>query len=239
MLLLNLTLPSAEQNLALDEALLESAEASESYPEVLRFWESPELFVVLGRGSPYLKEVNHEYCQANGVPVLRRCSGGATVVAGPGCLMYSLLLDYQKRPELRMLDVAHDYVMGRLERAIRSLGVEVNMKGTCDLVLKGRKVSGNALRCKRRFMMYHGTLLIGLSVETISHCLAMPQRQPDYREQRSHLEFLGQLPLEGEALRQAIATEWSAEGEMENWPKTLTESLSREKYLYPGWTEKI
>ena len=239
MLLLNLTLPSPEENLALDEALLESAEASESYPEVLRFWESHELFVVLGRGSPYLKEVNHEYCQANGVPVLRRCSGGATVVAGPGCLMYAILLDYQKRPELRMLDVAHEFVMGHLEKAIQSLGVDVSMKGTCDLVLDGRKVSGNALRCKRRFMMYHGTLLTGLSVESISNCLEMPQRQPDYREQRSHLEFLGQLPLEGDDLRRAIATQWSATDVLDAWPETLTQSLAREKYQDPGWTEKI
>lgn len=239
MLLLNLTLPTPAENLALDEALLESAEESESHPEVLRFWESPDLFVVLGRGSPFLKEVNHDFCSSKGIRVLRRCSGGATVVAGPGCLMYGLLLDYEKRPELRMLDVAHQFVMDHLQAAIRGLGVEVSMKGTCDLVIEGRKVSGNALRCKRRFMMYHGTLLTGLSVDNIAMCLNMPARQPDYRNERSHRDFLGQLPVETDDLQNAIAAQWSATEVMTDWPRELTESLVANKYLDRNWVEKI
>lgn len=239
MLLLNLTLPTPAENLALDEALLESAEASQSYPEVLRFWESPDMFVVLGRGSPFQQEVDHGFCSSQGIPVLRRCSGGATVVAGPGCLMYALLLDYQNRPELRMLDVAHEFVMGRIQSAIQGLGVDVNMKGTCDLVVDGRKVSGNALRCKRRFMMYHGTLLTGLSIDRIASCLKMPVRQPDYREHRSHQEFLGQLSVSANELRKAIAAQWSAVEVMDDWPSDLTQRLVVEKYQTAKWIEKI
>ncbi len=239
MLLLNLTLPSPAENLALDEALLDSAEAAGEYPEVLRLWESPDLFVVLGRGSSFENEVNHSFCSANQIPVLRRCSGGATVVAGAGCLMYAVLIDYQKRPELRMLDVAHQFVMGRLMKAIHRLGVEVEMKGTCDLVFGGRKVSGNALRCKRRFMVYHGTLLTGMPIAQIASCLDMPSRQPDYRASRSHDDFLACLPLKSAELRDSIAAEWATDGQMEDWPSGLTKHLANTKYLDRTWTEKI
>ena len=239
MLLLNLTLPTPAENLALDEALLESAEQSESHPEVLRFWESPERFVVLGRGSPFRDEVNHTYCRANRIPILRRCSGGATVVAGPGCLMYAVLLDYRKRPELKMLDVAHQFVMERLMKAISQLGTNVEMKGTCDLVVDGRKVSGNALRCKQNFMIYHGTLLTTLAITDISQCLNMPTRQPEYREKRSHDDFLGQIPIETNRLKTSIANQWSANVAMDDWPKDLTRTLATSKYLDDNWTEKI
>lgn len=238
MQLLNLTLPSAEENLALDEALLETAESSLEHDEVLRFWESPQTCVVLGRGSPYEQEVNRSYCRENDIPVLRRCSGGATVVAGPGCLMYALLLDYRKRPELRMLDVAHQFVMGKMIGAFQRLGVAMTMEGTCDLVVEGRKVSGNALRCKRNYMLYHGTLLFDLSIDTIAQCLHRPVRQPEYREDRSHQEFLGRLPMDAGSMITAIALEWMAVRPMTQWPVELTQQLATQKYGDSTWTQK-
>ena len=48
---LDLTLPTAAENLALDEALLEEAEAGPPTAETLRFWQSPRPIVVVGRSS--------------------------------------------------------------------------------------------------------------------------------------------------------------------------------------------
>ena len=242
MKILDLTLPTPAENLALEEALLEHAEQTEDHPEVLRFWESPQTFVILGRGSKYAREVNHDYCEQNNIPILRRCSGGATVVAGRGCLMYSLLLSYVKRPELRMLDHAHKFVMDKLLTAIKSLQLEATMQGTCDLVHAGRKFSGNALRCKRNFMLYHGTILIDMPISEIADCLKMPERQPDYRNQRSHRDFIGLLPTEPQALKNEIAKQWSAvavKNEQElDWHSALTQQLA-EKYRDPAWTQRV
>src|SRR6187200_1117199 len=103
MKLLELTLPTPEENLALDEALLEEAEAGKAADEVLRLWEMPEKVVVVGRSSQVGEEVNLEAVAEAQVPVLRRCSGGAAIVAGPGCLMYSVVLRYEGREHLRLL----------------------------------------------------------------------------------------------------------------------------------------
>ena len=108
---LDLTLDLPEANLALDEALLESVEAAPEGPEWLRIWEMPSPVVVVGRSTKVHQEVNLPACQRRGIPVLRRCSGGTSVVVGPGCLLYSVVLSYQQRPELRHLDVAHRFVM--------------------------------------------------------------------------------------------------------------------------------
>ncbi|MCA9152002.1 MAG: hypothetical protein KDA92_22015, partial [Planctomycetales bacterium] len=86
MLYLELTLPTAEENLALDEALLEEVCAGEQEHDVLRIWESPAPAVIVGRASRLSLEVNLPHCAANRIPVLRRCSGGASVVLGAGCL---------------------------------------------------------------------------------------------------------------------------------------------------------
>src|SRR5258708_37980163 len=94
---LDLTLASAVANLALDEALLLEAEAGRG-GEVLRLWECPRPAVVLGAGGCLADDVEESACRAGGVPVLRRASGGGTVLLGPGCLCYSLVLAYERSP---------------------------------------------------------------------------------------------------------------------------------------------
>ena len=98
MKLLDLTLETPAANLALDEALLETADEGADAGEVLRIWESPQPLVVVGRASRVADEVDEASCRAQGIPVLRRCSGGAAVVVGPGCLMYALVLSSRLRP---------------------------------------------------------------------------------------------------------------------------------------------
>ena len=81
---LDLTLPTPAENLALDEALLLEAEAGRG-EELLRVWEWPTFAVVLGSGCRLGAEVNEAACRSDHVPILRRASGGGTVLLGAGC----------------------------------------------------------------------------------------------------------------------------------------------------------
>src|SRR2546423_8107969 len=99
---LDLTLPSPEENLALDEALLDACE-DEGADETLRFWEPQQHFAVVGYANAAAKEVNLPYCEANQIPVLRRFTGGGTVLQGPGCLNYSLILRIRDDGPLRTI----------------------------------------------------------------------------------------------------------------------------------------
>ena len=105
-------------------------------------------------------------------------SGGSAIVAGPGCLMYALVLSYELRPALRSLDAAHQ--PGRWERwpaaALATLVAGVLPSGICDLTYRDRKFSGNAVRCRRTHMLYHGTVLYDFDLELVEACLAMPSR---------------------------------------------------------------
>jgi len=239
MKLLELTLETAVENVAIDEALLETAEQNETYPELLRIWEPKSPIVVIGRSSPIETEVDLAFCESKQIDVVRRCSGGQSIVTGPGCLMYAVVLDYRKRPGLRMLDKAHEFVMQNMQVALQSLNVETEMQGTSDLTFEGRKFSGNALRCKRNWLVYHGTMLCDFDVELIAKCLGDPIRQPEYRKQRSHREFLTQLPVATDELSQAIIKQWAAVEPLESWPVEMTSALVKEKYLQRDWIFKV
>ena len=71
---LDLTLPTPEENLAMDEALLDFCEGPGD-GEILRFWEPRQTFVVVGYANKIDVEVNVSECRAQGIPILRRCSG--------------------------------------------------------------------------------------------------------------------------------------------------------------------
>src|SRR6185503_18456412 len=109
---LDFTLPTPAENLACDEALLDRAESAGG-PAFLRFWESPQPFVVLGYANKVAEEVNVEACRPLGVPILRRCSGGGTVLQGPGCLNYSLVLRSSDTGPQRTITEANRFVMQR------------------------------------------------------------------------------------------------------------------------------
>src|SRR3974390_2970723 len=99
MKLLDLTLATAADNLACDEALLNWSETGHG-GEILRFWEPREHFVVVGYANEVNREVNVAACREKKIPIFRRCSGGGTVVQGPGCLNYALILNIATRPSL-------------------------------------------------------------------------------------------------------------------------------------------
>ncbi len=235
MKLLDLTLPTPAENLALDEALFQSLESDPGAPEVLRLWESPELFVVLGRSSRRAKEANLDYCARHSVPVLRRCSGGGTVVAGPGCLMYAVVLRFARREQLRQINEAHRFVMDRIRSAVEATGTACTISGISDLAAGSRKISGNALRCGRHALLYHGTLLCGMSGETIAACLGQPARQPDYRQQRGHAEFVTSLPANSASLQRSLRQVWHAQEPLVDWPADLTREFAESRYTREGW----
>ncbi len=232
---LRLTLPTPAENVALDEALLEACEAGQLAEGVLRLWESPDYFIVLGRSSDPQVEVDLAACRREGVPVLRRPSGGGTVLAGPGCLMYAVVLDYRALPHLRAVDGAHRHVLERIAAALAPQVPGVAHAGISDLVIEAEntptlKISGNALRAKRDHFLYHGTLLYDFALDRIGQLLAAPTRVPTYRQCRAHGEFVTNLPLDRDEIEQALIQAWDARQPLADWPRERVAKLVAAKY---------
>ncbi len=234
MQLLECTLPTAAGNVALDEALLCEAEDAGPDAEVLRLWESPQLMVVLGRSSKAREEARLDVCRRLGAPVVRRSSGGGAILAGPGCLMYAVVLSLEKRPALRAIDQAHRFVLRRIAAALQPL-CDAAPGGTSDLVLGDRKVSGNSMRRRRTHLLYHGTLLYDLPLERVGEFLSPPPRQPAYRGGRDHASFLANLPLKAPQLRDALRRAWQADEVRAAWPTERVRRLVAQRYGNDAW----
>jgi lipoate-protein ligase A len=215
MRLLDLTLGRVDADLAHDEALFRTLEQAgrDGIPtapfETLRFWESADLAVVVGRGGRFEDEVDAVACDAAGVPILRRATGGGTVLLGPGCLCFSLVLSYDRRPALRDVAAGHQLIGGRMIQALGLPGLAV--RGGSDLAWGDRKVSGSAQLRGRYGVLHQGTLLHAFVPELISRFLPEPRRRPSYRGRRGHADFVGNLPLSRPEMKSRLAHAWMAE----------------------------
>ena len=182
---LDLTLPTAQENLALDEAMLRELDAGRG-EESLRFWESPDLAVVLGALGRVEEEVDRGACEAAGIKLLRRSSGGGTVLLGPGCLDYSLVFSLELRPEFADLTASYRHI---LQRVATALGLDTQVQGTSDLARGTCKFSGNAQQRLPRAILHHGTILYDFDVSRMTPLLRHPPREPSYRDRRTHESF--------------------------------------------------
>ncbi len=236
MKLLDYTHPDPATNLALDEALLVAAETGTG-GEVLRLWELPTHAVVVGSGGSVPIDVNAAACTADGVPVLRRASGGGTVLLGPGCLCFSLVLSYDRAPRLNEIPASNRYILARVVNALSSL-VPAAVEGTSDLAVSGVKFSGNAQQRKRTSFLHHGTLLCGFDLALVAKYLNAPERQPEYRRDRGHAEFVLNLPASIEAVKRLLVAEWQPEGDYSPVPLEKARELVADKYARDEWTHR-
>ncbi len=235
---LDLTLPTPAENLACDEALLDGAE-KHGGAGVVRFWEAPRPFMVLGYANKVREEVDLAASRELQVPILRRCSGGGAVLLGPGCLNYSLVLRFDEAGPLRNIAATNRFVLQRHAGALtRLLARTVTIEGVTDLAVEHLKCSGNAQRRKRHWLLFHGTFLLEADLGLIERLLLPPSRQPAYRKKRSHTAFLTQLRLPPETVKAALRETWNATQPCQEIPREEITRLASEKYGTDEWNLK-
>ena len=228
---------SPAADLACDETLLEACEAG-TLPTagILRLWEPAQPFVVLGYANRVQHEVNLDAAAAEKVPIYRRCSGGGAVLQNLGCLNYSLVLPISHDPALESITQTNCFVMQRHRDALASLlGEPVSIQGHTDLVLGDRKFSGNSQRRKLHRVLFHGTFLLSCDFDLMERVLLPPPRQPDYRKQRRHSEFLVCLPCTAEQLASKLQETWCAAQPLTKVPDSEIERLAADKYSQRTW----
>ncbi len=164
--LIDLTLPTLAENLAFDEVLLLEADEGAAN-ESLRFWEWPNPAVILGAGGNLAADVDEHACIRDEVSIQRRSSGGGTVLLGPGCLLFSLILRFDLNPALKDVNASYRYILGKMAQSLAGV-VHLDLSGTSDLANNHHKCSGNAQQRKRSTVLHHGTLLYQFNLSLLS-----------------------------------------------------------------------
>lgn len=160
-----------------------------------RVYRPRETCVVLGRGGSEERELHRDAIDADRVPVYRRPGGGGAVVLDDGNLVVVLALPL---PGLGAVTAAFRLASDLVIAALAASGVAgVVQEGVSDLALRGRKLGGSCLRRERGLAHYATTLLVSPRLELMERYLQHPPREPAYRRQRAHADFVTSLLHEG------------------------------------------
>lgn len=132
--------------------------------EAFFLWQVPPT-VIFGRNQVMEAEVNLSYCKSHDIKFFRRKSGGGCVYADMGNVMLSYVCD--------RTDVAFTFsrFLSLVALALRRLGVPAEKSGRNDVMINGRKVSGNAFTLLPKGSIVHGTMMYDVDFEALQKAI--------------------------------------------------------------------
>lgn len=161
----------------------------------VRTWTCTDATVVLGVSRELESEVDVEACDRLGVAVLRRASGGGTVLIGAGTQQYAFALPHPAGAPPSSIDDVKRFCSDVVCEALAASGVDAPIQSDVsgDLHVGARKIAGVALRRLRDATLLHGTLLVDADLELIAEVLRHPLREPAWRQGRAHRAFVANV----------------------------------------------
>ncbi|MGH7625746.1 MAG: lipoate--protein ligase [Gemmatimonadaceae bacterium] len=158
----NLDSTDAAANLALEEYCLLNVDIGETY--LLFYVNSPA--VIIGKHQNTAEEIDTDFIRDHNVQIVRRISGGGAVYHDLGNLNFSVITRYSPQRFNNYREFT-----GPVVSALRELGVPAETTGRNDIVVDGRKISGNAQVVRGERMFSHGTLLLDSNLDDVTRAL--------------------------------------------------------------------
>jgi lipoate-protein ligase A len=121
--------------------------------------------IVSGKNQVIENEVNREYVKAHKIKVFRRPTGGGSIYADENNTMFSIITKRDAE------GFSFKTYLGKIIDAFKKLGVHLEFSGRNDLLLDGKKISGNAFLQNKNGILMHGTMMYDLDVETMVRAL--------------------------------------------------------------------
>lgn len=150
-------------NLATEQYLMNSGKLQP--PFMLFYIEKP--CIIVGRNQNTLEEINQKYCDENGITITRRLSGGGAMYQDLGNLCFSFVVeaDKQKFGDFKAL-------VQPVVSALHAMGVTgAEVTGRNDIVIDGKKFSGNAMYSRNGKTFSHGTLMFDVNTDSVANAL--------------------------------------------------------------------
>lgn len=203
----HVVLPDAERRSLAFYLAMEEFVAGKYEGEAFFVWRV-EPTVIIGRNQDLEAEVNMEYCRTHGVHIVRRRSGGGCVYSDLGNIMISYV---SRRGDV---SAVFDRYLSALTACLCSLGLPAERSGRNDVLVDGRKVSGNAFHQLPDRSIVHGTLLYDTDMEALEEAIRPPVEKLERhgvasvrQRVRNISDILPHLERPHEALKSAEALE--------------------------------
>ncbi|MDO5446387.1 MAG: biotin/lipoate A/B protein ligase family protein [Prevotellaceae bacterium] len=173
-----LTLPTDEQRrlsfyLAMEEFAARNLPSRGYMGESFFFLWQVEPTVIFGRNQVIENEVNIDYCREHGIQFYRRKSGGGCVYADKSNVMMSYITHSDE------VTTTFKEYMEMVTEMLRELGLPATSTQNNDVLIDGRKVSGNAFYHIPGYSIVHGTMLFDTDMQHMLSAITPPKQKLD------------------------------------------------------------
>nr|WP_321315064.1 lipoate--protein ligase [uncultured Ligilactobacillus sp.] len=154
-------------NLATEQYLMNSDKIT--LPFMLFYIENP--CIIVGRNQNTMEEINDEYCRNHNITVTRRLSGGGAMYQDLGNLCFSFIVPANDQRFGDFKDLVKPIV-----DALHEMGAtQAEVTGRNDIVIEGKKFSGNAMYTRNGRTFSHGTLMFDVNTDAVADALKVPK----------------------------------------------------------------
>ena len=152
-------------NMGIDESIMEAVRDKKAIPTI-RFYRWNPSAVSIGRFQGMEKEVDVQRCKELGVDCIRRITGGGAVFHDfNGEITYSVIAPLQLFPD--GIRESYRFICGWVISGLKELGLDASFEPINDIIIDGKKISGNAQTRRQGVLLQHGTVLYDLDLKTM------------------------------------------------------------------------
>lgn len=236
-------------NMAIDEAVL--IKRKDIGMDTLRLYTWNPSAVSIGYFQSMEREVDLDFARQNGIDIVRRITGGGAVYHdAKGEVTYSIVVDAHARDMPHKIVDSYRYLSSGIIEGLKTLGINAEFAPINDIVLNGKKISGNAQTRRGRYILQHGTILYDLDAETMFSVLKVSDEKIRDKMISAVYERVTSIRHEGldinlddllEALKDGFIKALGGEvmiTELTKEEMLLAEELEREKYSTKEWNFK-
>ncbi|MHA1860307.1 MAG: lipoate--protein ligase family protein [Candidatus Asgardarchaeia archaeon] len=238
----------AYTNMAIDEAILLGISKGIS-PNTFRLYRWYPSAISLGYFQNLESEVDLEACKEMGVDVVRRMTGGGNVYHDyEGEITYSIAFKEGEINIPRDVVESYKYIEKGIVISLKKMGIEARMSGINDIIVMGKKISGNAQTRRYGVVLQHGTILLDVNVDKMFTLLKVSSEKlrdkmiKSVRERVTSLRhIIGKKPsfdeverLLKEGFEEALGVKFS-NGELNDFERGMLPKLI-DKYKSKEWT---
>jgi len=203
---------------------------------------SPNTLILVQPSSPYvcvgfhqeiMKEVNIEYCRSRNIPIIRRSQGGGTVYLDSNQIFYQLVASGESKIIPLSVERLFQKLLGATVYVYRELGLPAQFKASNDVVVDGRKISGNgAGKLGKNTTVLVGNIILDLDYNSMASVLKVPSEKFRDKMTKSMKDWVTSLKRE---LGQVPPVEKIKELIVEGYEQTLGVKLVPSETTKAEW----
>lgn len=164
---------NAFSNMALDEAIMRILPQN-----TISFYGWEPSAISIGYFQSMEEEVDTEACRRYGIDCVRRVTGGGAVYHdSQGEITYSIIVPEEHEKIPHSILESYNVLCGGIVNGLRTLGLNAEFKPVNDIVVNGKKISGNAHTRRNKRILQHGTILCDVNPKLMFSVLKVPDEK--------------------------------------------------------------